>query len=67
MHVYEAETETVDNGLMVSKTINLNSSGAVRLNGPSISNNVLSFTDIMTFENCNITDLEKLLMIDRLK
>ena len=24
MHVYEAETETVDNGLMVSKTINLN-------------------------------------------
>ena len=61
MHVYEAETETVDNGLMVSKTINLNSSGAVQTNGPSISNNVLSFTDIMTFENCNITGPGKII------
>ena len=60
MHVYEAETETVDNGLMVSKTINLNSSGAVQTNGPSISNNVLSFTDIMTFENCNIIGTGKI-------
>jgi len=54
MHVYEAETETVDNGLMVNKTINLNNSGAVQTNGPNVSNKILSFTDIMTFENCNI-------------
>ena len=54
MHVYEAETETVDNGLMVNKTIILNNSGAVQTNGPNVSNNILSFTDIMTFENCNI-------------
>jgi len=60
MHVYESETETIDNGLMASKTINLNSTGEIQINGPSISNNVLSFTDIMTFENCNIIGTGKI-------
>ena len=60
MHVYESETETIDNGLMANKTINLNSTGEVQTNGPSISNNILSFTDIMTFENCNIIGTGKI-------
>ena len=60
MHVYESETETIDNGLMANKTINLNSTGEIQINGPSISNNVLSFTDIMTFENCNIIGTGKI-------
>ena len=48
------QSTPVDNGVVDNMTIDLSQNGEIISNGPYISNQVLTFTNKMTFNNCTI-------------
>tara|TARA_B100000959_G_scaffold245214_1_gene269686 strand:+ start:1781 stop:3541 length:1761 start_codon:yes stop_codon:yes gene_type:complete len=55
------QSTPVDYGIVENMTINLSQDGAIISNGPYISNQVLTFTNKMTFNNCTITGIGKII------
>ena len=47
------QSTPIDNGIISDKTIDLSQDGEIIQNGPYTSNKVLTFTNKMTFNNCN--------------
>ena len=55
------QSTPIDNGIITNKTIDLSQNGAIIQNGPYISNQTLTFTNKMTFNNCTFVGNGKII------